>query len=722
MAGRVAAGSPGSAGCWGCSMTEAEDRGRRGQKALQRAVHMARLCEELEPSGSPAEKRQQRQDARDGRHEALASLLESADTLAGLAELDAGTLASGLAELTSLRGCSGYGADIRRAMKAAARQARGLRLAGPAEARPGLDLGREDLGHLRCPAGYEVLGGCIRQLRDSGEEIESVVVVPGLMLPTATLCTLDGDAVSLLLEWRYLGRWRSAVVPRAVAMTARELVALAGRGAPVSSATARGTVAWLAAVERENRGTLPQGWVSSRMGWCGPAGAYGFMWGGTLLRAEQVATDGPAARWPADSVTLAADAGQQQLAEGYQARGTWQGWVDAVSVLREHPRALAAVYASLAAPLLGVIPAAPNFIVDWSGKSSHGKTTALRVAASCWGLPSERDGGCIQTWDSTAVGGERAAEMHHCLPLLLDDTKRARKPEQVDGMLYRIYSGKGRLRGSPDGMRRTAAWRTILLSTGEVPATSFAKSQGARARVLSLRGLPFGDGQQGNVVETLVGQLLDNHGHAGPRLVCWLYRHRDQWPQLRERYGRYIEEEAPAGCCAFLRRAAPYLALLRLAAELAEYELGLPLSWRDVATELAAAAAASADAADLGAQAVAACWGWAVAHETSWMGRHVRDPRDGEARVPAGGWAGRWDDGEGWLQLCWLPQVLRSVLGGLGYDVEAVLDDWAHRGWLLRDEGKRTRVVRLGSSRARCVCLRRAAIESIEGSQAGGEG
>ena len=117
---------------------------------------------------------------------------------------------------------------------------------------------------------------------------------------------------------------------------------------------------------------------------------------------------------------------------------------------------------------------------------------------------------------------------------------------------------------------------------------------------------------------------------------------------------------------------------------------------------------------------MAACWGWAVAHETSWMGRHVTDPRDGDARVPAGGWAGRWDGDDSWALLCWLPGVLRRVLGDLGYDVEAILDDWAHRGWLRRDDGKRTRVVRLGSSRARCVCLQRSAIEAIEGSQAQG--
>ena len=548
------------------------------------------------------------------------------------------------------------------------------------------------------------------------------MVAAGVVVVTAILEELEGEDVHLRVEWLYQGRWRSATVSRGLLASSREVVALASRGLPVTSASARELVVWLSRFEHHNRPSLPAAYVVRRLGWCGPGGELGFMWGRTLIREAMHSTDGAPSTWPDRSVSLVADGGAAQIAEAYTARGSLDGWRVAVGVLSEYPLAALALFASLAAPLLGVIPDAPNFVVDWSGKSSHGKTSALRVAASCWGMPSERDGGCIHTWDSTAVGGERAAEMTSFLPLLLDDTKRARRAEDVDAMLYRVYSGRGRLRGRPDGMRRSSTWRTILLSTGEVPATSFSKSQGARARVLSLRGMPFGDGSSGQVVEDLVGALMEHHGHAGPMLAQWLASNRDKWPALAEEYRGYVTDQAAGTDNAFARRAAPYIGLLRLAARLAVDVLGVNVLWSDVEGCIASASARSVADADVGALALDMVIGWAASHCSSFEGRHDSDPRSGKARAPSGGWAGKWT-GEAveqfgaspeWrgTEILWVPAVLRRVLGEQGYDDEAVLDDWAARGWLVSSTAKGRSVQRrIFGQRTRVIGINEAALD-----------
>lgn len=127
------------------------------------------------------------------------------------------------------------------------------------------------------------------------------------------------------------------------------------------------------------------------MGFQGDRGEHGFLWGTTLIRpngeqAASVAIDEVAPMdWREDFVTFhGADAGDAQWAKAFHAVGSAAGWSQAVSLLAPYPCAILSVYGSLAPVLLSIIQA-PNFCIDWSGFTSTGKTTVLRVAASVWG-------------------------------------------------------------------------------------------------------------------------------------------------------------------------------------------------------------------------------------------------------------------------------------------------------------------------------------------------
>jgi uncharacterized protein (DUF927 family) len=134
-----------------------------------------------------------------------------------------------------------------------------------------------------------------------------------------------------------------------------------------------------------------------------------------------------------------------------------EAWYEGIRPIQDYPRVLMAFFASFTAPLLEVL-GTPNFIVDFSGPTSQGKTVTLRVAASIWGNPDERkEASVLHSWDSTWVWAERASAVLQSLPLLLDDTKRCRKGAQVGDFIYMLANGRGRGRGSIAGMQDTGS-------------------------------------------------------------------------------------------------------------------------------------------------------------------------------------------------------------------------------------------------------------------------
>ena len=119
------------------------------------------------------------------------------------------------------------------------------------------------------------------------------------------------------------------------------------------------------------------------------------------------------------------------------------------------------------------------------------------------------------------------------------------------------------------GTRRSGTWSSILLSTGEAPATSFTNDGGTRARVLTLWGHPFGRADQTTapLVQRVNRSVLRNYGHAGPLLVQFLLSHQSDWERWRLKY-QEVEEayQGKAGADPVAGRLCNYFAALDLTA------------------------------------------------------------------------------------------------------------------------------------------------------------
>ena len=290
------------------------------------------------------------------------------------------------------------------------------------------------------------------------------------------------------MAWRREGEWNRRVVNREAIASARTIVDLAAFGLPVTSNNAKSFVQYLSDFETANIDVLPRIRVAKQLGFHEFGDERGFLWGNQLITADGSVT----VEQFGDSLSKddiknrvifrGADEGDDQIAEGFRQRGTYEGWLKSIGCLRPHSKARLAIYASLSSVMLEVF-GSPNFGVDYAGETTRGKTTALRVAASCFGNPDERDNklpAAISTWGGTPVWRERAPVVLNNLPFILDDTKHASSPNDVANTVYMVTQGRGRGRGTVKGTAKTDSFSTVLISSGEQPITSFTEDGGTR--------------------------------------------------------------------------------------------------------------------------------------------------------------------------------------------------------------------------------------------------
>jgi hypothetical protein len=541
---------------------------------------------------------------------------------------------------------------------------------------------------------------------------------------TGRLQHIDDLGQWLRLEWKRGDTWHTQDVDRGVALNANKLVDLASQGLPVATDNAGHVAHYLHLLEAENYQAIPVAQMATRLGWQGEQGAYGFLCGRTLARAEEILTiddlsSVPTTQWDAKWIAFHGNAiGDEQIVDGFHQRGTYQGWCEAIQPIIAYPRMRIGFYASFAVPLLEILRI-PNFILDWSARTSVGKTSTLRVVASPWGCPDELRVGesIVFSWNATKVWSERAASVMNGLPFILDESKLAAKG-MVPSVLYMVANGIGKGRGTPKGLAVAKRWRTVLFSTGEMPITGYSEDGGSRMRCLAIRGYPLGakNNTTLKIVSELNAALCLNYGHAGPRFVQWLLQHRAEWGDWEARYVKQKQRFLQLNTDEASYRLSGYAASIAFAAELVHEALVLPWDrplaitdelWTSIIEE------ASGAAGDVRALRDVMSWAWA--HEESFYGRHIID-RNGDPRPPSGGWAGKWDKGEDWHEIAFLPTVLKTVLRECGYEPEAIITLWNEEGWLVRNTNDHhaTKVVHLDNGKARMYAVERVTIELMD--------
>jgi hypothetical protein len=322
---------------------------------------------------------------------------------------------------------------------------------------------------------------------DEGRKLPKPIMVSNSPLRISGIQeNIDTGEISISIAFDYLGKPRFVHLLRSEMADSRRLVtALSGAGAPITSVNARLVTAYLAAYEHTFASSIPRKKVTSRFGRSRGGGQFFFP--GLSSGIEF---------YPSSS-------GDAALYSAYSSRrGSLGGWLEVMRTLADDGLMIpqVAVLASLVPPLQKKLQI-PNFILDIYGNSSTGKSTSLKLAASVYGRPHDPDS-LIQQWTNTQVAVEQLAWLCSELPIYLDDAQHC-PAELKRSNIYMIANGRGKGRSSGGrGMRETATWHTVALSSSEAPLYESSPHEGARAYPHHRRGRPCDsrrDGFHGSV-------------------------------------------------------------------------------------------------------------------------------------------------------------------------------------------------------------------------------
>ena len=162
---------------------------------------------------------------------------------------------------------------------------------------------------------------------------------------------------------------------------------------------------------------------------------------------------------------------------GYEISGSLEEWREQVADLCQNNSVLTfALCVALAPTLLRYFPEIGTTIFHLVGRSSIGKTTALKVAASVWGNPKKY----IKQWRATGNAQEGIAEKHNDSLLILDEIGQA-NDKDIQQTVYMIGNEKGKSRMTAEAaLRKTKSWRLLCLSSGEIGISEKIESAGER--------------------------------------------------------------------------------------------------------------------------------------------------------------------------------------------------------------------------------------------------
>lgn len=556
----------------------------------------------------------------------------------------------------------------------------------------------QTLETLQAPRGYDLdASGVYRLSATMDGQLNRTRIAPApIFIAGRTVDVHTGEAKRQVV-WRGPSGWCSRVIDRRTILDSSKIILLTNLEAPINSNTTSQIVAYLAEFEAENSHNFPVVRSATRMGWQPD--------GGFLLPDVFYAVNDEAS----SNFALTPPSGLETLSSGWTTAGSWEEWVGAMELVSSFPYMYIAMYAGAAAPLLSVLKI-PGFVVDFSGETSGGKTTALRFSASVWGRPAESYPTAMYSWDATKVWIERTSGFLHNLPLILDETKRARHPRIVRDVIYDFCQGQGRGRGAVDGTRHTESWRSILISSGEGAATSFSQDAGTRARVLSLKGKPLGSDVAigSRVSEEAQIILASNYGHLGRRVIQYLVANEERHDDIRQVFNRARQKYAGIARTAVARRHAGHLAVLEVIAAIVHL-LGVPKPDSDPFAYLIESQEAAARDADRPLAALQDVLSWCATHQTRFWGRADLD-NNGRPRAPSAGWAGCWGQGDDWDYIAVSTLTFKEIIRNIGHDPEEIINRWVARGWLNTGGGRhRTRVVRIDGAPTRCYCIDREA-------------
>lgn len=284
------------------------------------------------------------------------------------------------------------------------------------------------------------------------------------IIPTKRYVNIETGRESLEISFRR-ERWKSIIVEKSKLANSATIIQLADHGVSVTSETARNMVKYLNYIDDLNRDIIPIEQMSSHLGWIDGTGFVPYV----------------------DGVEYDGQDAFLQMYKTIHEKGDYQKWLDAIKTIRAggYTQSRILMAASFASVLVSRFDALPFFVHLWSSRSGTGKTVTMETAASVWADP--RVGAYCRPLKSTDVGLEQLAIFTCNMPLCLDELQTIQKKRDFDDIIYGLCEGQGKTRGARNGgLRHSASWQNVIITTGEMPIIGGGSKAGAMNRVIEI--------------------------------------------------------------------------------------------------------------------------------------------------------------------------------------------------------------------------------------------
>jgi len=521
-------------------------------------------------------------------------------------------------------------------------------------------------------------GVFVEKTKGDGTKIQ-VPVATGPLWITGRKIDLATRETELEISWfdtnesSVMRRWisRGQLLKRAPLLDMVELA-----GFPVYDGIAGETVKYLANFEQKNQ--LPTTLIARKPGWSRNTSED---W---IYITGQDDTD----------ILFHPELAYRSYAAALNSKGRFTNWLAAVRpIALKYPLVLFALLAVLAAPLLRILDA-QNFVIDFWGRTSVGKTTILLILASAWGKPS-RAGGLILSWNNTAIFAERLAAFYGGgIPIFFDDSQTA-NDKTLESIIYMIANGVGRGRAKPYSVKKTDFFQVVMFATGEKPLTE-RSFPGAKARVIEIHGSPF-PGIDPNLLHDLKSAIMNNYGFLGVLFITALLQRDEQ--ALRDAYTDYIQQYAELAVTEIGNRFASYFAVIRLVGDILvdipQMEWVTPMIeetllavWNQTTVDM--------EETDMAQKALLGIAAWIESNRT-----HFATQKSKAIFSPT---YGIIKDNDGFVAI--IPQELANALKAMEVQsLAAVLAEFMKRGWLIYTPGRKQKQVKIDSNPVWCICI-----------------
>jgi putative DNA primase/helicase len=473
---------------------------------------------------------------------------------------------------------------------------------------------------------------------------------------------IDTSTEELQIKFKRDNIWKELWVPKQILSDSKKILELSAHGFPVNSNNSKKVVEYIASFENKNIKLIPKTFVTRGYGWKNVQGQQVFILNESTDSDNKIKTQ------------FLTEAGFERFVKALKPRGSLDLWLNAIRECLRYPFAAFAVFASLSAATLRLL-GAPNFIVDYWGPTSTGKTTAEEMGASAWGNPQKESGGLIVSWDSTRVFLERIASFFNDMPIFPDDSQTV-DDKTLTKILYMVANGVGKGRGNISGIRRPETWHTVCFSTGEKPLTDCTVFAGARARTISIYGSPFPNAG-GAFINDIKNAIRENYGHAGPifiKEISAYWQKSEDLNKMRNEYMRYQRVLSKQANSEVGDRMSHYFAVVKVTADIVSKLLNIcdPTQAEEIIHKVfTSAIEENRGSSDMGTNAMQYILSWVFGNE-----KFFRSKADSE----------KYGTLADLNYIGIYPHKLKEILRKENWSEKVILRIWDERGWIKRED------------------------------------